>query len=274
VLLVPGVSLFGRDDIAPLAHVMGWPYTGGSPENAHCEPSFAEEPGALGAASAGGLARGRRAAPILDRRRWNPGLLLRALLHAPWIDLLETDVYIGPCAQIVCDGHALPVKDDAFAAVVCQAVLEHVADPNRAAQELHRVLDRAGLVYSELPFAQQVHERAYDFTRWTMIGHRRLLRCFDKIDAGAVSGPGEELAWSLRHFVLALAGDSPLRRGFGMLTTVTTLRSRWLDALLRGRPVGLDAASGRFILGCRRVTPRSDFDIVAAHRGAISSPNR
>ncbi|MDQ6778439.1 MAG: class I SAM-dependent methyltransferase [Actinomycetota bacterium] len=202
------------------------------------------------------------------------GFGAEALAAAPWIDLIETDVYLGPRTRIVCDGHDLPFVDGAFAGVVCQAVLEHVADPQRVAQELHRVLAPGGLVYSEVPFMQQVHEGAYDFTRWTMTGHRRLLRQFDEIETGAVGGPGEALAWSLRHFVLALAGRSPLRRSFDLLTQIATLPLRWLDHWLRGRPAGLDAASGTFILGRRRPTPLSDLEIVAAHRGAVGTPSR
>ncbi|HEY5318402.1 MAG TPA: methyltransferase domain-containing protein, partial [Solirubrobacteraceae bacterium] len=202
------------------------------------------------------------------------GFGAEALAGAPWIDLVESDVYLGPRTRIVCDGHDLPFVDGAFSAVVCQAVLEHVADPQRVAHELHRVLGPAGLLYSEVPFMQQVHEGAYDFTRWTMTGHRSLLRHFDEIEAGAVGGPGEALAWSLRHFVLAAAGESPLRQGFDVLTRISTLPLRWLDRWLRDRPAGLDAASGTFILGRRRPTPLSDFEIVAAHRGAIASPSR
>jgi SAM-dependent methyltransferase len=202
------------------------------------------------------------------------GFGAEALAEAPWVELVDTDVYLGPRTRIVCDGHDLPFADGAFAAVVGKAVLEHVADPQRVAREVHRVLAPGGLLYSEVPFMQQVHEGAYDFTRWTMTGHRRLLHQFDELEAGAVGGPGEALAWSLRYFMLALAGDSRLRRGFELLTQVSTLPLRWLDRWLRGRPAGLDAASGTFILGRRRPTPLPDADIVAAHRGAIGSPHR
>jgi SAM-dependent methyltransferase len=196
------------------------------------------------------------------------------LLKAPWIELVETDVYLGPRARIVCDAHDLPFVDGAFDAVVCQAVLEHVADPQRVVQELHRVLEPGGFLYSEVPFMQQVHEGAYDFTRWTMTGHRRLLRDFDEIRTGVVGGPGESLAWSVRYFVLALTEGSRLRHGFDVLTRVATLPLRWLDRLLRARGYGLDGAAGTFFLGRRRSTPRSDFEIVAAHQGAIVSPSR
>ena len=36
----------------------------------------------------------------------------------------------------------------------------------------------SGIVYAETPFMQQVHEGAYDFTRYTVLGHRYLFKKF------------------------------------------------------------------------------------------------
>ena len=79
--------------------------------------------------------------------------------HADF-ELVETDVYIGPRTQVVCDGHQLPFAEGSFDAVVAQAVLEHVLDPQRVVAEIHRVLKPGGLVYAETPFMAQVHEGA------------------------------------------------------------------------------------------------------------------
>ncbi len=197
------------------------------------------------------------------------------LLGCPSIDLIETDVYIGPRTAIVCDAHDLPFADGSFDAVVIQAVLEHVIDPVRVASELHRVLAPQGLLYSEVPFMQQVHEGAYDFTRWTMTGHRRLLHEFDEIAAGPVGGPGEALAWSLRSFAVALAGDHPrARRLLGSLLTLLTLPLRLVDLLIGDTPAALDAAGGTFLLGRRREGARPDAEIIAAHVGTMSEPQR
>lgn len=64
-----------------------------------------------------------------------------------------------------------------------------------------RVLKPHGMLYAETPFMQQVHERAYDFTRFTANGHRWLFRRFEQIDAGVNrgSGAGPALAWSVRY---------------------------------------------------------------------------
>src|SRR5262249_19705623 len=101
---------------------------------------------------------------------------MRALTEERAIRIINVDPSPGSAARRLCDAHALPFKDGSVDAVVAQAVLEHVADPVRCTEEIDRVLRPTGLVYSEIPFMQQVHLRGYDFTRFSHIGHRRLFR--------------------------------------------------------------------------------------------------
>jgi SAM-dependent methyltransferase/uncharacterized protein YbaR (Trm112 family) len=190
----------------------------------------------------------------------------RNLLDDPNLDVIETDVYLGPRTRIVCDAHDLPFSDGTFAGVVCQAVLEHVLDPWRVVEEIWRVLQPGGYVYSEVPFMQQVHGGAFDFTRFTLLGHRRLWRCFDEIRSGAQGGPGMALIWSVMYFLRSLLP----RRLWAVADRIASLGFFWLkylDGWLVRTPGGLDAASGTFFLGRRRSTPLDDRSIVRGYRG-------
>ena len=113
------------------------------------------------------------------------------------IRLVYSDVDAKAMVDLFCDAHELPFLDETFDGVIASAVLEHVVYPERAAAEIHRVLARRGFVYSEIPFLQQVHEGAYDFTRYTLSGHRRLLNHFEELSSGVVAGPGTTLAWAI-----------------------------------------------------------------------------
>lgn len=162
------------------------------------------------------------------------------------VDLVGMDVYASPHTALVADAHTLPFETGMFDGVWIQAVLEHVLEPSKVVAEIHRVLKPSGIVYAETPFMQQVHERAYDFTRFTQSGHRWLFKQFEEIDAGQVSGPGVALIWSIRYFARALgAGDKVSR-----LISLPFFWLRFLDAFGRGRAVA-DAASGFFFLGRR-----------------------
>ena len=128
------------------------------------------------------------------------GVGAEVVVEEPTFEVVETDVHVGPRTLVVCDAHDLPFADGKFDAVICQAVLEHVIDPARVAGEIWRVLKPEGYVYSEIPFMQQVHLGAFDFTRFTHVGHRRLWRRFDEVRSGAQGGPGMALIWSLTYF--------------------------------------------------------------------------
>jgi SAM-dependent methyltransferase len=170
------------------------------------------------------------------------------------IQLVGTDVFPSKQTVLVVDAHKIPFADATFDAVWIQAVLEHVLEPVAVVAEIHRVLRPLGIVYAETPFMQQVHERAYDFTRFTQSGHRWLFRKFTEICAGPVSGPGVALLWSIRYFFRSLGVGDKLSR----LLTLPFLWLRFFDSISWG-PAKADAASGLYFLG-----QRSDQSITPA----------
>jgi SAM-dependent methyltransferase len=177
------------------------------------------------------------------------------LYSDPDIEVVGTDVFSTDHTVLVADAHKLPFEDATFDGVWIQAVLEHVLEPATVAAEIHRALRANGLVYAETPFMQQVHERAYDFSRFTQSGHRWLFKKFTEIDAGAVNGAGVGLLWSIRYFSRALgAGDK-----FSRLFTLPFFWLRYFDRLGRSR-AHADAASGVYFMGRRAeqaISPRT-----------------
>ena len=203
------------------------------------------------------------------------GAGMAPVLDHPAVDATETDVWLGPRNRLVCDGHDLPFGDATFDAVVCQAVLEHVLDPPRVVAEMHRVLRPTGLLYAEIPFMQQVHEGAYDLTRYTYVGQRRLFRRFDELASSPVCGPAMALAWSVRYLAVTLAGSSARARAvISHLVPLTTFWLPRLDRWLIGRPGAMDAASSIGFLGRWREDPLGDDEIVASYRGLNATPSR
>ena len=63
-----------------------------------------------------------------------------------------------------------------------------MVEPEKVVAEIYRVLKENGIVYAETPFMQQVHEGAYDFTRYTVLGHRYLFRQFHALSIGGNKG--------------------------------------------------------------------------------------
>jgi SAM-dependent methyltransferase len=190
------------------------------------------------------------------------------LLECDELQVIATGAAVAPGTDVVCDPHYLPFATGAFDAVVIQGVLDSVVEPDRVADEVHRVLGQDGLVYSEAGFIKQVHAGAFDFNRFTLLGHRRLWQFFDEVDSGANCGPGMALLWSTEYFLRAFAGESRLLRAIiGRGVALGGFWLKYLDGFLVRRPGGIDAAAGTFFLGARRESPVPDRDIVAGFRG-------
>ena len=194
---------------------------------------------------------------------------MHLLLGSNEIDFIETDVSFGPRTQVICDARDLPFSDQRFDAVIAQAVLEHVTDPVRCVDEIHRVLKDDGLVYAETPFMQQVHAGAYDFTRFTHLGHRRLFRKFDEIVSGTVGGPATVLAWSYEYFFLSFATSRMWRRVLAAFARCTGFWLKYLDRLFVNKPGAYDGVSGNYFLGRKASHVLSDQELIKLYRGGM-----
>jgi SAM-dependent methyltransferase len=201
---------------------------------------------------------------------------VQAMYDDPEVQVIGTDIYHSPHIALIADGHRLPFADQSVDAVWIQAVLEHVLDPQQVVAEIHRVLRPDGLVFADTPFMQQVHEGAYDFTRFTLSGHRWLFRHFSLIDAGTSGGAGMATLWSMRYLARAMSGSGPL----GTLMQLAFCWLRFIDRWADPRDTA-DAASAVYFYGRKNDAPISPKDIVAfyaeqkdrhRHRGR-PSPN-
>lgn len=198
------------------------------------------------------------------QRAWLDPLLRTVTPH----HIVYSDIDSSADVDLFCDGHDLPFVEGSFDAVVTTAVLEHVLYPEQVAAEIGRVSKIGGLLYSELPFIQQVHEGAYDFTRFTLSGHRRLFNQFAEIDAGMVAGPATAFVWSLENLVLACVSRPTLRKFAKIVVRLGGGWIKYLDYFLENRPEAMDGASCTYILGRKCKDKVSDVDIIAHYTGA------
>jgi SAM-dependent methyltransferase/uncharacterized protein YbaR (Trm112 family) len=177
--------------------------------------------------------------------------------------LVASDIYSSPSTDVLADGHFLPFRDASFDGVAAQAVLEHVLDPALVVAEMYRVLKPGGIVYAETSFMEQVHEAAFDFTRFTHSGHRWLFRNFDEIQSGASNGPGLVFLWSTRYLVRGLFRTKLA----GIMAEIGALWVRLFDKLIP-EAFTIDSTSGVFFIGRKSDTSLKPKDIIAYYRGA------
>ena len=101
--------------------------------------------------------------------------------------------------------HEIPVEDGFFDAIVCNAVLEHVANPEEVMREFARVCKPGGVLYLCVPFMQPEHLDPTDFQRYTLDGLKLLVdrHGFDVRAAEGVHNVYVTLAWIAREWLTA-----------------------------------------------------------------------
>ena len=97
----------------------------------------------------------------------------------PGTQYIGCDIQAGPNVDQVEDIHRLSFDDDSVGTVICVEVLEHVHDPIRAVQEVHRVLRPGGIAVFTSVMFMPVHAHPWDFWRFTPEGFALLLQPFE-----------------------------------------------------------------------------------------------
>ncbi len=109
------------------------------------------------------------------------------------------DIVGHPNHSVQADALALPFAADSFDLVLSQAVIEHVTDPQRYADEIIRVLRPGGLVYVEGAFLQPVHQAPAHFFNVTAFGLAHVFRALEILEQGTVGDFAETIAWICRE---------------------------------------------------------------------------
>jgi SAM-dependent methyltransferase len=190
---------------------------------------------------------------------------IESIFPYPSTSFVFCDIDINAEVDLFCDSHELPFQDSSFDGVITTAVLEHVLYPEKVAGEIHRVLKLGGFVYSEIPFLQAVHEGAYDFTRYSLSGHRRLFEYFSEEDAGMVAGPATSFLWSLDMLLRSLSSNKRLSRAFSIGGRLLFGWIKYIDKLIANNAIAMDAASCTFYLGIKSNNKRSATSIIDAY---------
>lgn len=100
---------------------------------------------------------------------------------SPFHDLVQSNEYtnidqdasLNP--TVVGNILAMPFSKNSFDSIICTEVLEHIAEPNMAIKEMHRVLKEKGYAYITVPMSWSLHYEPYDFYRFTKYGIKYLL---------------------------------------------------------------------------------------------------
>ncbi len=117
---------------------------------------------------------------------------------------VNLDLFAAPGVDVRADAHQLPFGDGVFTRVECDAVLEHVVDPERVVREIERVLAPGGYAHLVTPFCHPFHEYPRDFRRFTIDGLELLRGGMDVVATGWRTGPAATLLITVFEFAKML----------------------------------------------------------------------
>jgi SAM-dependent methyltransferase/uncharacterized protein YbaR (Trm112 family) len=221
------------------------------------------------------LARATKSPSILIVGSGTEGLGVAALRGIPGATICEFDVFLTDSRMLVADVLDLPFESESFDAVVAQGVLEHVIDPQRATDEIHRVLRPNCTVFSTTPFVLGVHLPVADYTRFSRLALIRLFRRFTPVECGVIEGAAVTLAYSLAYFWMALLSSFGWTAGAKIAKYAGNYLIFWLravDGIVRRSPISIDAAASYYYIGRKADRALTDREIVSMFKGVGLCP--
>ncbi|HEY7390340.1 MAG TPA: methyltransferase domain-containing protein [Bryobacteraceae bacterium] len=117
---------------------------------------------------------------------------------------VNIDLFAVPGVDVATDAEALPFVSGVFQRIECDAVLEHVCNPEQVIREMFRVLAPGGYLHIVTPFCHPFHEYPRDFRRFTIDGLKQLAGPLEIIAAGWRTGPTATLLVTAIEFVKLL----------------------------------------------------------------------
>jgi SAM-dependent methyltransferase len=112
-------------------------------------------------------------------------------------NLIEAEMAFFRNTDTIADCHALPFADGVFDVVMALNAFEHYHSPERAVQEIYRVLKPGGTVFIHTAFIQPLHEPPWHFYNCTKFGLLKWFSPFDTVDIRVSENfnPAYSLGW-------------------------------------------------------------------------------
>lgn len=145
------------------------------------------------------------------------------------------DICYYPNIDFIADVCDLPFQSGSLDMIIFKNVLEHVKNPTKALEEIHRVLKKGGILYVKVPFLQPFHAVPDDFQRYTESGFKERFKEYKALDFGVAVGGGSMMAWMLREYLAVLTSfGNPRLYGLGLhVWGWLTFWVKYTDLLLR-----------------------------------------
>ncbi len=122
-------------------------------------------------------------------KRLKPGIVLDVgskylpyKKYIPYTKYMALDIDKESKPDICCDLHKIKWKSNYFDTVIATNVLEHLYEPQKAVNEIHRVLKTGGICIISAPFIYPYHASPKDYYRFTQDSLDYLFKKFSRAE--------------------------------------------------------------------------------------------
>jgi SAM-dependent methyltransferase len=119
--------------------------------------------------------------------------------------IICTDLQPGLGVDIVADAESMPqIPSNSADCVFLVSVLQHISSPQKAVDEVFRILRPGGIFYVNVPFIFFLAEDPVDYYRFSLPGLEHLCARFERISSGSRRGPASTFVELLIRFLAIL----------------------------------------------------------------------
>ena len=145
----------------------------------------------------------------------------------------------------------IPFDNESVDFVNIIAVLHHLKHPEKAVEEIHRVLKPGGYVYAEDHFFYPYHSDPGDCHRWTKEGYLLLFENFNKINIKLIHGPTTTVLNILKFYLpmILSCNSAIIFEIFYILFSYLLFPFKYLDLFVKNHDKADFIAGGYALLG-------------------------
>jgi SAM-dependent methyltransferase len=122
-------------------------------------------------------------------KKLKPGIILDVgSKHSPYLDYIPHNKYVRldidkkNKPDICCDLHKIEWESNYFDTVIATEVLEHLYNPQKAIEEIYRILKPGGVCILSTRFIYAYHPDPQDYYRYTWDSLKYLFRKFNTVE--------------------------------------------------------------------------------------------
>lgn len=169
----------------------------------------------------------------------------------PSLTNLNIDLFSN--VDVVGDAYTLPYADESVDAIHCEAVLEHLEQPEKALAEMYRVARPGAPVYLATPFLQAYHAYPDHYQNYTLSGHNHLIERtgFSIVSSGVCVGPTYALMDLMSNYLRVCFPGGRTGRVCWLGARMIGRLILPLDRILNSRSEAVVLASSVFALAMR-----------------------